>query len=61
MEATLSKIAKSLARAAAIKGGRALSQAEMEQIVSRLFRLPDPNFSPDGLPVLALLDPATLL
>lgn len=61
MEATLSKIAKSLARTAAIKGGRALSQAEMEQIVSRLFRLPDPNFSPDGLPVLALLDPATLL
>lgn len=61
MEATLSKIAKSLARAAAIKGGRALSQAEMEQIASRLFRLPDPNFSPDGLPVLALLDPATML
>ncbi len=49
------RIALSMARAAAIKRGTALSKAEMDVIVADLFRLPTPNFTPDGHAVYRLL------
>jgi len=44
----LSRMALVMARAAAIRGGRTLSEAEMERLVNDLFQLPDPQYTPDG-------------
>ena len=49
------RIALSMARSAAIKRGTALSKTEMDVIIADLFRLPTPNFTPDGLAVYRLL------
>lgn len=48
----LSKVALVMARAAAIRRGRRLSGAEMEQLLSDLFSLPDPAFTPSGNPII---------
>lgn len=42
------RVALSLARSAAIRRGRSLSQPEMEQILSELLRLSNPDTGPDG-------------
>ncbi|MCM1377718.1 MAG: DNA mismatch repair endonuclease MutL [Clostridium sp.] len=44
----VSRLALIAARTAAIERGRHLSEVEMENIVSRLFRLPDPSLTPNG-------------
>ncbi|MCM1517740.1 MAG: DNA mismatch repair endonuclease MutL [Pseudoflavonifractor sp.] len=49
------KVAMSMARAAAIKSGDALSSAEMEHIISDLFKLATPNYTPDGKTVVSII------
>ncbi len=51
----LSRAALLMARAAAITGGRKLSDGEMEHLVGELFSLPDPSLTPDGRRIYALL------
>lgn len=50
------KMALIMARSAAIRRGQKLSVVEMEDIITRLFSLPDPALTPDGLPVYITLD-----
>ena len=50
------KVALALARTSAIRSGTQLSGEEIENLISDLFRLPTPNYTPDGLTVLRLLD-----
>ena len=50
-----SRIALSMAKAAAVKSGQPLSGAEMEHIVSDLFKLAAPNYTPDGHPVMSVI------
>ena len=42
------RMALTLARHAAIPVGQILSQTEMEDLVSQLFQLPEPNYTPEG-------------
>ncbi len=49
------KIALSMARSAAIKPGQALTAAEMDHILSDLFKLATPNYTPDGKLVLSII------
>jgi len=49
------RVALSMARAAAIRGGQPLAQAEMERLISELFALPVPTYTPDGNTVVKLL------
>ncbi len=49
-------LAAALARSSAIKVNRTLSAQEMETIVADLFRCSEPSFTPDGLPVMAIID-----
>lgn len=55
-ESLHNRMALLMARSAAIRRGQRLSGAEMENIVSSLFALPDPAVTPDGKNVYALLD-----
>lgn len=48
-------IASVLAEAAAIRVGQTLTAAEREHIIEELFRLPSPNFTPDGKLILSIL------
>ncbi len=50
------KVALVMARSAAIRRGVRLSQDEMENLVSRLFSLPDPSFTPSGNPIFTVLN-----
>lgn len=49
------RVALSMARAAAVKSGRILSDEEMEKIISDLFKLSSPNYTPDGRLVVSIL------
>ncbi len=49
----MSKIALSMARSSAIKPGRSLTNAEIEQLIGDLFKLPTPNHTPDGKTIIA--------
>lgn len=49
------RVALSMARSAAIRPGQQLTYAEMERLVSDLFALSTPNYTPDGNPVVRLL------
>lgn len=49
------RVAMSMARAAAIKSGDVLSSAEMEHIISDLFKLSTPNYTPDGKTVVSII------
>lgn len=48
----MKKLVLTLARASAIKAGQRLTAKEMEHIVSELFRLPSPGYTPDGQTVI---------
>jgi len=48
-------IALTMARSAAIKSGSPLSQAEMEHLMSDLFKLTSPTYTPDGLLIIATI------
>jgi DNA mismatch repair protein MutL len=52
----LERVALVMARSSAIEGGQRLSSSEMEHLISELFRLPDPNFSPNGNPIVRVID-----
>lgn len=49
-----------VARAAAVKGGTRTSRTENDKIISELSALPDYAFTPDGLPVVRIVDAASL-
>ncbi len=51
-----SRVALAMARSGAIRRGQPLSAAEMEKIISDLFKLPDSNTGPDGLPIMCVID-----
>lgn len=55
-DAMLRRMALIMARASAIEGGRRLSSEEMENLVSSLFRLPDPSLTPNGNLIYYTLD-----
>lgn len=50
------RVALSMAKAAAVQPGQMLSQAEAESLLSDFFSLPDPAFTPDGLPTFLTVD-----
>lgn len=47
--------ALTLARKAAIRNNQPLSQPEMQQLMSDLFHLPEPNYTPDGHSIVQIL------
>jgi DNA mismatch repair protein MutL len=49
------KLAVSLARAAAIPYGKALSRSEMEDLIDNLFACRAPNYSPTGKPAISII------
>ena len=49
------KIALSMARATSIKVGQSLTQADMEHLMSDLFKLTTPNYTPDGKLVVSII------
>lgn len=49
------RCATTLARSGAVRSTRALNAAEMERLLCDLFRLPNPNYTPEGLPVVRIL------
>lgn len=51
-----SKAALLMARSSAIRRGEKLSVADMENLIGRLFTLPDPAFTPNGNPVFFKLE-----
>ena len=48
-------LALSLARMTAIPYGRVLTSEEMLLVVSELFALPSPSYTPDGMKVISVL------
>lgn len=50
------RVRLSMARAAALQPGHVLSEAEAESLLSDFFSLPDPAYTPDGLPTFFTLD-----
>lgn len=48
----LSRVALIMARAGAIRRGQRLTDAEMEQLLSDLYSLPDPVYTPGGNPII---------
>ncbi len=51
----LSNIALSMARSSAIKPGQSLSQNEIEKLLSDLFKVNTPNYTPDGKTVISTI------
>ena len=49
------RIALALARQSAVKQGQNLTISEMDSILSALFQLPSPNYTPDGKLVLTII------
>lgn len=50
------RIASAMARSGAIKYGESLTPEEMDAIVTALFRLSTPDYTPDGKPVIRVID-----
>lgn len=48
------RMAMAMARNAAIPVGQVLSQSEMENLVSQLFQLSEPNYTPDGKAIVVI-------
>lgn len=59
-ESMLQRVALVMARSAAIKRGKQLTAKEMESLVSRLFTLSDIRYTPNGNPIITLIDTPTL-
>lgn len=51
----LDQLASTLARAAAIPQGQVLSELEMRDLTTQLFATPNPNYTPDGHAITAIL------
>ncbi|MCH5225689.1 MAG: DNA mismatch repair endonuclease MutL [Muribaculaceae bacterium] len=60
-ESINSRLALVMARSAAINYGKRMSPEEMEHIVSRLFALPDPSYTPNGNKIFYLITMQQLL
>lgn len=56
----IDRTALSMARSAAIRAGQRLSPHEREQLIADLMRLPSPNYTPDGLPVIKIIPDTNL-
>ncbi len=56
-----SSVALSLARSQAIRRGQILTPDEMEKLMSDLFALPTPTYTPDGHLIVKIIDTETLL
>ncbi|MDE5607600.1 MAG: DNA mismatch repair endonuclease MutL [Muribaculaceae bacterium] len=56
-----SRVALSLARSQAIRRGQILTPEEMEKLMSDLFALPTPTYTPDGQLIVKIIDTDTLL
>lgn len=54
-DTVMERIALSMARSAAITAGRRLTDTEREHLIGELLRLPSPNYTPDGLPVIRMI------
>lgn len=54
------RVALAMARSAAVQPGQQLSEAEAEGLLSALFSLPDPAYTPTGQPVFFTLDCAEM-
>ena len=54
-DALRSRVALTLARAAAIPAGQVLSPQEMQDLVNKLFATQAPNFTPDGHPIIVII------
>ena len=54
------RLALAMARTAAIEARQPLSEEEMERLLSELFRLPAPGYTPDGLVVMYTLPKASV-
>lgn len=50
-----SRAAMAMARAAAVKYGQTLATEEMDRLISDLFMLPAPNFTPDGKLIVSMI------
>ncbi len=50
------RIALSMARSSAIKRGQTLTPAEMDKLISDLFRLPTPSLTPEGQKVFTIIN-----
>ncbi len=50
------RIAAAMAKSGAIKYGESLTAEEMDAIVTALFRLSSPDYTPDGKPVIRVID-----
>lgn len=50
-----SRVAQSMARAAAIRPGQVLTHEEMERLLSDLLKLSTPNYTPDGRTVISII------
>ncbi len=59
-DALVDKISLSMARSAAITAGRRMTDDEREHLIGELLRLPTPNYTPDGLPVIRMISEADL-
>jgi DNA mismatch repair protein MutL len=51
-----SRIALSMADTAAVRNNQPLSNEEMQRLVSDLFKLPSPNYTPDGNAIVYILN-----
>lgn len=51
----IDRIALAMARSAAIRRGVGMTDIEREKLIGDLLRLPSPNYTPDGLPVVKVL------
>lgn len=49
-------LALAMARAGAVKSHQQLTQTEMDALIADLFRCAEPDYTPDGLPVLTMID-----
>lgn len=54
------RVALALARSSASSARRDMSASEMEHIVSELYRIPDPNYTPDGKKILCMIEGKSL-
>lgn len=50
------RLALSMARSSAIKRGQSLTAAEMDKLISNLFRLPSPGLTPEGNTVFTIIN-----
>lgn len=60
VDAILRKMALVMARNAAIRRGKRLTQEEMEAIIAELFALPDPAYTPNGNSIYVILNESSI-